>query len=318
MPWRPERPSPASSVTVETAENIDNTVIPSFTVGTKDPVTVEATNTNRNMPSNFAITATNTLGVPITCDLNALQEEENPKEAPSCHDVFSLEGLPAVETTVQDLKSGLRRIELVFVKNAKVFVSGGSLMAPVELAYPPGTNFIEFDPPTLEPVVIRAEKINLDERATVLVEVFDNDIPESNSAICDPELHQVIVGAEGYAEETLQDIFGFDRFFTIQNGNGSPGSGLALLILHVPDTMTEILKLQEGEVKQFEVAEGVLPDLYELYILGIGRPGSQASIAISNQPSDIAPMTPSHVTTLQLRQKSPETNYGWGWESIGR
>jgi len=293
------------SITVKSSSNVDELIIPNFTTGTTAPVTVEAINLNRNTAPTVEVVVTNTRGLSTTCTLSALQEPEEPKKAPSCVDVFSLEGLPAVETTVQDTESGLHRVELLFVKNASVTVDG----APLPTAE--GNDFIEFNPPTTEPVVIRAEKINLDKRATVLVEVFDNDIPEPNSAICDPILFTLFAATQ----KTYRDIPEFDRFITVQNGNGTPGSSLTEVSIQVNGAPKHKIKLGNGEVVQLDVTAEMHQVLNTMTFKGRGLPGTQASIAISNQQPQIAPPAFSGFILRGSGAQhfsGPKPNFEWG------
>ncbi len=290
-------------------ENISEVIIPAFDRGA-NAVTVSAVDTNLFMADQVEVEVTSTSGLSITCRLSTPQEPEQPREAPSCVDVFSLEGLPAVETTVQDTQSGLRRIELVFLKNATVTVSGGPLPAPVELAYPPGTDVIEFNPPTTEPILIRAEKINLDERATVLVEVFDNDVPQPNSDICDPILFQLVADSSFSASQTYNDIPEFDHFISVQNGNGTPGSGLMELSIQVNDAPKRKFKLGDRQVIQLDVEAEMIPGLNSMTFEGKGLPGTQASIAVSNQQPEIT--SPAFSGFILRRSGSSQRDYTWG------
>ncbi len=287
------------------SRNISQVIIPSFQPGITDPITVTALDVNPNMPARVQIEVTNTRGVPSICTLSAAQQEETPPMAPTCVDVFSLEGLPAVETTVQDLQSGLSRIELLFVKNATVTIDG----SPLPTAN--GDDFIAFDPPTTDEVVIRAEKIDLNQRATVLVEVFDNDIPVPNSDICDPILFQLTINSGASVQKTLTDVPEYDSFITIQNGSG--GSGLKLMTVKVNDARTKIFRLDDGEVKQFNVQAEMIPGLNQMVFKGIGLTGSGASIAISNQEPQVAPLAQSTSSGFIVRRSSVQKPVNWEW-----
>lgn len=304
-----ERVGIQSITEVSRSDNITEVDIPDFQEGTMEVITVTATDQNPNMPSQVQIEVTNTRGVSRTCTLSAPQLPEQPAMAPSCVDVFSLEGLPAVETTVQDTESGLSLIRLLFAKNATVTVDGDPLPTA------DGEDFIAFNPPTTDPVVIRVEKIDLNERATVLVEVFDNDIPSPNSDICDPILFQLIVPNKGLVvEHTYNDVPEFDHHITVQNGNGTPGSGLMLMTIKVNDAPAKIFRLSDGEVKQFNVEAEMIPGLNTMTFKGIGPPGSEASIAVSNQQPQIAPLAASGSSSFIVRRSSVkgQVNRAWG------
>ncbi len=300
-----------SSVVV-TDENGDVIATPEALPAGTTRVTITATAENLNEDAQAEVQVTNTLGVSnrTPCILNAPQAPEQPAIAPTCVDVFSLEGLPAVETTVQDLQSGLSLIQLLFVKNANVTVDGNPLPTAS------GDRFIAFNPPTRDPVVIRAEKIDLSQRATVLVEVFDNDIPVRNSDICDPILAQIIIPNNGLSVvHTFDDVPEFDHFISVQNGNGTPGSGLTLMTIKVNESPTKIFRLGEGEVKQFDVEADMIPGLNTIVIKGIGQPGTEASVAISNQLPEIAPLSPLATSSFIVRRssvKQGKVNREWG------
>ncbi len=292
--------------------NISDVIIPRFPEGATYLITVTATDQNPHMPAQVDIVVTNTRGVSRTCSLLAPQLPEEPKLAPHCVDVFSLEGLPAVETTVQDTQSGLRRIELVFLKNATVTVRSVALPQDVELAYPPGIDVIVFDPPTEEPVVIRAEKIDLNKRATVLVEVFDNDIPEPNSDLCDPILFQLIIPDDAFSvQQTYTDVPEYAHFITIHNGDGTPGSGLLAVTIQVNQAPKRVFKLGHDEVIQLDVESEMVPGLNTMTFEGKGLPGTQASVAVSNQQPQVVPSAPPSFIVRRSGNRS-RANYEWG------
>ncbi len=302
---------------VNTTINIDQVDI-NFVPGASEG-TVSAVDTNPFMSDQLDVRVTNTRGLSTICTLNSPQQPEQPAIAPTCQDRFILEGAPVVETTAQDEQSGLSKIQLVFVKNATVTVDGQPLPTPP----PESRDFILFNPPTTDPVTIRAEKIDLDERATVVIDVFDNDVqinpetglPEPKPNIrpsCDPILTRLLVpDGELVLQKTFTDIPEDDSYIALQNGR----PGLTLLTIKVNDGRTKILRLKDGETQQLDVASEMVRGLNTMSFKAIGRPGTEANVVISNQPGEIvSSQSPAAAgisvrrSTLKLRSYNPE----WG------
>ncbi len=284
--------------------NITQLSIAAFVPGATE-VSVEAVAAPGFQEERVDIEVTNTGGISITCSLviPPLPDLIPPK----CVDVFSLEGLPAVETTTQDDESGIRSIELLFVNNANVTVDGDPLPTADD------DEIIEFNPPTNAPVLIRAEKIDLSRRATVLVEVCDDNFPVPNCLVCDPILFQLVVDSTFTAQQTYNDIPEFDHFITVQNGNGTPGSGLMDITIQVNDAPEHKFKLGPQQVIQLDIAAEMVPGLNTMTFEGKGLPGTQASIAVSNQqPATIEQSTSFGAILRGSGSPSSNTNYEWG------
>ncbi len=294
-----------ASITVTRSNNVDADGITfSLTPGTTEPVTVDVTQSNVFMSADVVVEVTNTRGLSTTCALN-IDPDPDPTP-PGCVDVFSLQGIPAVETTAQDLESGLGTLELLFRKNATVTVDG----APLPTI--DGDKIIPLNQ-TLEPVLIRAEKIDLNERATVLIEVCDAGEPIPNCIVCDPLLFNLEIPEGQFSvQQAYNDIPEFDHFITIQNGNGIPGSSLMEVSVQVNNAPAHIFKLGGNEVVQLDVVEEMIPGLNTMTFQGKGLPGTLASIAISNQQPQITPPASSGFIVRRRPSSDSPPNPEWG------
>lgn len=290
------------SITVIKEINIDEVILPNLTNAPLTPVTIQAIQADPFLPSSVEVEVTNTRGLSTTCTLRV--DPADDLIAPKCTDVFNLEGVPSIETTARDDESGISRIEIDFINNATVTVDGDPLPAAN------GDRFIAFTPPTKDEVLIRAEKIDLDRRATVILNIFDNAFPVPNVIKCDPILFRLVVPDDGNTvQQTFTDIPEENQYITVQNGNGIPG-GLLGLSIQVNNAPAHEFKLGPGEVIQLNVAGEIIPGLNTMTFKGMGVHGANANIAIANQPSELAPVTAPGA--IPRSGSSRSFNYLWG------
>ncbi len=195
---------------------------------------------------------------------------------PTCALAALNPGPPAtlvVET--QDPGSGIASIEVLILDNATVEIPQGSgnFFSQGETA--------TFIPPTANLTVLEAEKTSAGMASQLMIRVTDSF---GNMTTCDPVVANLVVpAAHTEVHQTFNHIPPEEHLITIQNGqNGAPG--LHSIMIEVNGHLSREGHLAQGVSHVFDVALDMIEAENTITITGIGPPGAQALMIISDVP----------------------------------